>query len=140
MRSELPDILQTAELSDAKKSFMWFALDICLDLDLWAESLRILKKIAVRFDVSDIDRNNMAFYVTSAGDNKAAIAHYRKSLKLKLENSSSARGLAPRLHEMGRYEKSRDIRNHANTQFGRERCVPRMRKPSLIAELESLQA
>ncbi len=104
MRSELPDILQTAELSDAKKGFMWFALDICLELELWTESLRILKKIAVRFDVSDIDRNNMAFYVTSAGDNQEVFAHYRKSLELKIDNSSSARGLTPRLHEMGQYE------------------------------------
>jgi tetratricopeptide (TPR) repeat protein len=108
LRSELPDILHAAELPDTKKGFMWFASDICLDLELWSESLKILEKIAARFDVCDIHHNNMAFCLTSAGDNEAALPHYRKSLELNPENSSSVRGLAIGLNEMGKFEEAQD--------------------------------
>jgi tetratricopeptide (TPR) repeat protein len=108
LRSELPDILHAAELPDAKKGFMWFASDICLDLELLTESQKILEKIAARFGVCDILHNNMAFCLTSAGDNEAAVAHYRKSLELNPENSSSVRGLALTLNEMGKFDEAQD--------------------------------
>jgi len=108
LRNELPDILLAAELLDAKKGFMYFASDVCLDLELWTESQKILEQIAARFDVCDIHHNNMAFCLTSAGQNEAALAHYRKSVELNPDNSSSVRGLALTLHEMGQDEEARD--------------------------------
>lgn len=108
LRSELPDILHAAELPDAKKGFMYFASDICMDLELWAESQKILEQIAARFGVCDIHHNNMAFCLTSAGDNEAALTHYRKSLELNPDNSSSVRGIALTLNEMGKFEEAQD--------------------------------
>jgi tetratricopeptide (TPR) repeat protein len=108
LRSELPDILHAAELPDTKKGFMYFASDICLDLELWAESQKILEQIAARFGVCDILHNNIAFCLTSAGDNEAALTHYRKSLELNPDNSSSVRGIALTLNEMGKFEEAQD--------------------------------
>jgi tetratricopeptide (TPR) repeat protein len=107
LKEELHEILKAAQDPRAKKGLMYFASDVCLDLEKWEESRNILNTIEARFEVDDVHYNNIALCLWSLGDRKSALKHYRKSILLNPDNSSSVRGAAVLLVELGKDDQAK---------------------------------
>lgn len=91
---EIASMIDQALTSDASQGFMCLVHDICMDLGMCSEAIRILDEETRRFGANDVLFNNLAYCLSEKGELNAAYAAYKNSLALNPSNVSSLRGAA----------------------------------------------
>lgn len=93
-KSQIVSMIDQALASNARRGFMFLVSDICIDLGMCSEAIRILKEINCRFGANDVLSNNLGYCLWETGDLKAAYDAYQHSLALNPSNKSSLRSAA----------------------------------------------
>lgn len=91
---EIASMIDQALASDARQGFMCLVHDICIDLGMCSEAIRILNEETRRFGANDVLLNNLAYCLWEKDELNAAYAAYKNSLALNPSNASSLRGAA----------------------------------------------